>query len=76
MTVEATVTRDGETVFDDALERTLDPALYYHYGASVTGGLQSGDEVTLTVPTPPQVARHEGYEKAFRQFGEPMTFTV
>ncbi|WP_254824096.1 DUF7350 domain-containing protein [Haloglomus halophilum] len=75
MAVEATVTRDGETVFDGALARTLDPDLGYHYGAAVEGGVQAGDEVELRVPTPPQVARHEGYERAFLQM-EPMTFTV
>jgi uncharacterized protein involved in high-affinity Fe2+ transport len=66
MEVAATVTRDGETVFDDTLTRTLDPDLGYHYGAGVA--LESGDEVELRVPTPPQVARHEGYETAFVQF--------
>jgi hypothetical protein len=75
MAVEATVTRGGETVFDGALTRTLDPELDYHYGAAVEGGLQAGDEVELRVPTPPQVARHEGYERAFLQM-DPMTFTV
>jgi hypothetical protein len=75
MTVEATVTRGGETVLDGTLERTLDPDLDYHYGAAIEGGLQAGDEVELRVATPPQVARHEGYERAFLQM-DPMRFTV
>ncbi len=75
MAVEATATRGSETVFDGALTRTLDPELDYHYGTAIAGGLQAGDEVELRVPTPPQVARHEGYERAFLQM-EPMTFTV
>jgi hypothetical protein len=76
MAVEATVTRGGSTVFDGSLERTLDPDLDYHYGAAVDGGLQSGDEVTLNVAAPPQVARHEGYERAFLEMDGGMSFTV
>ncbi|PSQ18568.1 fe2+ transport protein [Halobacteriales archaeon QS_8_69_26] len=64
MGLSATVDRDGETVFDGTLSRTLDPDLGYHYGAPV-GSLSAGDEVTLSVGTPPQVGRHEGYETAF-----------
>lgn len=63
MGVTATLTRDGETVFDGELVRTLDSDLHYHYGASVAP--QAGDELALRVVTPPQVARHEGYETAF-----------
>ncbi|MFB6207594.1 MAG: fe2+ transport protein [Haloglomus sp.] len=75
MAVEATVTRDDATVFEGALTRTLDPDLGYHYGAAIEGGLQAGDKVELRVPTPPQVARHTGYERAFLQM-EPMRFTA
>jgi hypothetical protein len=64
MGLEGTLTRDGETVFDGTLQRTLDPDLRYHYGATVEG-VESGDELELRVTTPPQVARHEGYETAF-----------
>jgi hypothetical protein len=74
MALQATVTRDGEPVFDDALTRTLDPDLGFHYGARLDA-LASGDEVTLSVSTPPQVARHEGYERAFRQMAD-VTLTV
>ena len=69
MGLEATVTRGNRTVYDGRLRRTLDPRLNYHYGAPVDS-LQSGDEVTLQVTVPPQVARHEGYETAFLQMGE------
>ncbi|MFB6297607.1 MAG: hypothetical protein ABEH56_03715, partial [Salinirussus sp.] len=55
--------RGGETVFDGRLTRTLDPDLGYHYGAVV--GSEPGDELTLSVLTQPQTARHEGYETAF-----------
>ncbi len=51
-----------------SLEQTLDHELDLHYGAvldSDTGQLESGDMLTITVDTPPQVARHQGYETAF-----------
>lgn len=60
----ATIERGGETILDDSLAATFDPELGYHYGASVDG-IESGDSISLSVETPPQVARHEGYETAF-----------
>lgn len=74
MSLSATVTRGNETVFDGALQATLDPELNYHYGANV-GGIESGDEIEITVDAPPQVARHEGYETAFLEMPS-RTFTV
>jgi hypothetical protein len=71
--LKATVTRDAETVFDDRLDRVLDPELGYHYGAPVD--VQEGDDIELAVTAPAQVARHEGYETAFREF-DPMTLTA
>jgi hypothetical protein len=56
--------RDGETVFEGEWVRTIDPDLRYHYGA-VVDEVRSGDELALSVTTPPQTARHEGYETAF-----------
>jgi hypothetical protein len=64
MSLSGTLTRNSKTVFDGSLPATLDPALNYHYGAMVNN-IKSGDEFTLTVDAPPQVARHEGYETAF-----------
>ncbi|PSQ55107.1 hypothetical protein BRD12_01000 [Halobacteriales archaeon SW_12_67_38] len=64
MALSGTLTRDDETTFEGALERTFDPALGYHYGA-VIGSVEPGDGLTLSVGTPPQVARHKGYETAF-----------
>jgi hypothetical protein len=65
--LSGTITRGSETVFEGPLERTLDPKLGYHYGTVLGGdtGVESGDELALSVGTPPQVARHEGYETAF-----------
>ncbi len=74
MALSGTVRRDGETVFDGPLVATLDPNLDYHYGAAVDG-LQSGDELTLSVTAPPQTFRHEGYETAFLSF-EDVELTV
>jgi hypothetical protein len=61
--------RGGETVFEGELVRTLDPEAAYHYGAAVPS-VESGDALTLSMTTPPQVARHEGYETAFMETGE------
>ncbi|NHN41064.1 fe2+ transport protein [Halorubellus sp. JP-L1] len=66
MGLEATVTRDGETVFDDRLAPAIDGEMGYHYGAAVDA-VESGDAVDVRATTPAQVARHEGYERAFRQ---------
>jgi len=76
MAVEAALARDGEPVFEGGLVRTLDPEIGYHYGASLDGtAVGSGDELTLTPTLPPQVARHEGYERAFLGM-EPATLAV
>ena len=74
MSLSATVTRDGETVFDGDLTGTLHDELNYHYGAAVDG-IQSGDTVRIAVDAPPQVARHEGYETAFVEM-ESVELTV
>ncbi|WP_136716842.1 DUF7350 domain-containing protein [Halorientalis salina] len=64
MSLAGTLTRGDSEVFADTLTRTLDPDLNYHYGA-VVDSVESGDTLSLQVETPPQVARHEGYETAF-----------
>jgi len=52
-----------EGALDGELIQTLDSELGHHYG--IPGDLASGDELTLVVESPPQVARHRGYETAF-----------
>ncbi|MDG5777950.1 hypothetical protein VB773_05235 [Haloarculaceae archaeon H-GB2-1] len=64
MSLSATLTRDGETVFDDALPAAIGPSLDYHYGTTIPS-YEGGEELTITVDAPPQVSRHEGYETAF-----------
>jgi len=64
MSLAATVTRGGDSVYEGRLRTTIGPDLQYHYG-TVVPGIESGDELTIAVDAPPQVARHEGYETAF-----------
>jgi hypothetical protein len=64
MAITATIERDGETVAAPSLEQTLDGEYGLHYGAAVED-VRSGDTVAIDVESPPQVARHQGYETAF-----------
>jgi len=66
--------RDGTSLFDGPLQATLDPNLGYHYGTGVED-VREGDELTISVGAPPQVARHEGYETAFLAM-DPVELTV
>ena len=75
MAVNAVVEGGGSTKYEGPLVRTLDPDLDYHYGAALDASVESGDTVTLEPTVPPQVARHEGYERAFLEM-EPVEFTV
>lgn len=78
MGLSATQIRDGETLFDRRLTRTLDPTLGYHYG-TIIDDIQSGDQLILSPTLQPQTARHEGYETAFGgELGamEDITFTA
>jgi hypothetical protein len=74
MAMEATLTRGGDPVHDGVLTRTLDSDLNYHYG-TVVDSVAAGDELELRVTTPPQVARHEGYETAFIEM-QPTSLTL
>ncbi|WP_135821746.1 DUF7350 domain-containing protein [Halostella litorea] len=74
MAVSGSLTRGGDAVYEGEFRRTLDPELGYHYGA-VVDGVESGDELTVGIDTPPQTARHEGYETAFFG-GSTATLTV
>jgi hypothetical protein len=74
MSLAATLSRGGETVYSGDLTDTLHPELGYHYGA-VVDAVESGDTLELAVEAPPQIARHEGYETAFVGMG-PVSLTL
>ncbi|ELY67112.1 twin-arginine translocation signal domain-containing protein [Natrinema versiforme] len=72
--LSATVERDGMVVGEGPLSQALDDEIGYHYGLAVDE-LATGDRVTITVDSPPQVSRHDGYETTFFEF-EDITYTV
>jgi hypothetical protein len=57
MALSVTGAIEGELV------QTLDSELGHHYG--IAADLSAGDRVEIVVESPPQVARHRGYETAF-----------
>ena len=63
MSLSGTLTRSGTTVFDGQLNAALDPELGYYYAAQ-TEQITGDETLTVTVDTPPQVSRHEGYDTA------------
>jgi hypothetical protein len=55
-----------QTGFDGILDRTVDPELGYHHGLAIPRArLDDASTLALETLTPPQVARHAGYETAF-----------
>ncbi|SEV82232.1 DUF7350 domain-containing protein [Natrinema salifodinae] len=72
--LSATVERDGSIVREETLAETLDGEFGHHYGL-VVEDLADDDRVTVTVDSPPQVSRHDGYETAFFEFDE-VTYAV
>lgn len=64
--LRAEIDRDGDPVTDEPLElvQTIDGDLDLHYGVGLDD-VGPGDTVRITVESPPQVARHQGYETAF-----------
>ncbi|WP_019992228.1 iron transporter [Natronorubrum tibetense] len=70
-----TIDRDGSAVLEDErLTERIDHEYGHHYGLAVDD-LESDDEITVAVDSPPQVSRHDGYETAFFEF-EDVSFTV
>ncbi|GAB7018256.1 DUF7350 domain-containing protein [Halostagnicola bangensis] len=64
--LSATVTRDGGEIASEELTEAIGPDLEHHYGADLEiEAFQVGDEVSISLETPPQLSRHEGYETAF-----------
>ncbi|WP_247004922.1 iron transporter [Halosolutus gelatinilyticus] len=68
------IERGGTALLETPLVETLDHEFGHHYGTG-TERLERGDEITITVDSPPQVSRHDGYETAFFDF-EDVTYTV
>lgn len=64
MSVEATVTRGEETLYDGSLNSSLHEDLSLFYGAG-TPALEQGDTVSVSFNAPSQLARGLGYEEAF-----------
>jgi len=74
MALSATITRGGKTIAQGSLRESLDPDLGSFYGMALDE-LRSGDTVRIAVESPPQLARHDGYETAFIDM-DPIEFTV
>ncbi|ELY92534.1 iron transporter [Natrialba taiwanensis] len=62
----ATISTDGDRIAGGPLEGTIDPRYGHHYRTPVDPDtLERGDTLSIGLETPPQMARHEGYETAF-----------
>ncbi|WP_440765442.1 iron transporter [Natronorubrum sp. DTA7] len=62
----ATVWQDDERIADGSLRETVGSRNGHQYRTPVDPSvLEEGDELSIELETPPQVARHEGYETAF-----------
>jgi hypothetical protein len=68
-----TLSCDGEDT-DLEFRETFDPEYGHHYGA-VLETPPADCSLTLTVASPPQVARHDGYETAFFTF-DPVSLSM
>ena len=69
MHLTGTINRDEEPTFDGDLVPTINDEAGFHHGVPVDD-VQAGDVLTIRVETPPQVARHQGYETAFLSMSE------
>ncbi|RBI59406.1 iron transporter [halophilic archaeon] len=74
MAMSLELLRNGSVVSKTPLTYALDSELDNHYGGAVKK-VQADDTLRLTVGSPPQLARHDGYETAFMQIS-PIEFTV
>lgn len=74
MSLSAILKRDQKMIYQGSLPATLDPDLSCHYGAHVDG-VKPGDTLTIQTQSPPQLARHDGYEAAFIDM-PPIELTV
>lgn len=74
MALAGTIRREQETVLERSFRATIDSEIGCYYRAPVEN-LRSGDTIVIEPMTPPQVARHDGYETAFLEM-PPVEFTV
>lgn len=74
MAISVTLEDAGSTLLETTLQETVDHELGHHYGAG-SSEIAAADTAIVTVDTPPQVARHDGYETAFFEF-DPLTFDL
>jgi len=74
MSLTGTLEREGTTIFDGPLTTAISPEQNYHYYGMVDS-IESGDELTISVDSPPQASRHIGYDTAFLEMPD-MTMTV
>jgi hypothetical protein len=65
ISLRATVVRGDESAETRILALTVDPEVGYHYGTPVAD-VATTTAVRVEALTPPQVARHAGYETVFR----------
>ncbi|MEY7850688.1 hypothetical protein AB7C87_15980 [Natrarchaeobius sp. A-rgal3] len=69
-TLSATIAREGNGIAAGSLREVIDPRDGHHYRTDVDPALlERGDQLAIIVETPPQLARHEGYETAFLETG-------
>ncbi|WP_323171224.1 iron transporter [Natrialba sp. PRR66] len=62
----ATISTDGDRIAGESLDGTIGPRHGHHYRTPVDPDtLERGDTLSIGLETPPQMARHEGYETAF-----------
>ncbi|ELZ13263.1 hypothetical protein C477_22445 [Haloterrigena salina JCM 13891] len=74
--LSAAISRDGERVASAHLEEAIDARLGHCYRTAVEPSLlDGGGELAIDLETPPQVARHEGYETAFLE-GDSVTVAL
>ncbi|MGM0389875.1 MAG: iron transporter [Natrinema limicola] len=64
--LSATVSQNGDRIATESLIETIDAQYGHSYNTTLEPAvLERGDALSITIETPPQVARHEGYETAF-----------
>lgn len=74
MSLSYRLQRESEVIAEGQVQEGIEPSAGYHYGTSLQD-ISSGDTLTISVDSPPQVSRHEGYETAFMDMSD-MEFSI